>query len=131
MCLFAVLCTGKLSTEVSKESKVFVSKQEKQMGSEKRKEVISPWKGERNRIGTRVLTNAHCILIHIELYLNYYFSYPSFTLALGWFILVKKNALLFLKVFHCDFDSHFKLVLHQCCVHVEFDINGAALITCL
>lgn len=83
MCLFAVLCTGKLSTEVSKESKVFVSKQEKQMGSEKRKEVISPWKGERNSIGTRVLTNAHCILIHIELYLNYYFSYPSFTLALG------------------------------------------------
>lgn len=48
MCLFAVLCTGKLSAEVSKESKVFVSKQEKQMGSKKKKregEVIA-WKVE-------------------------------------------------------------------------------------
>lgn len=48
-------CT-KLSTEVSKESKVFVSKQEKQMGREKRKDVVCPQKGERNRIGIRVLS---------------------------------------------------------------------------
>ncbi len=48
-------CT-KLSTEVSEESEVFVSKQEKQMAREKREDVVSPQKGERNRIGMRVLT---------------------------------------------------------------------------
>ncbi len=47
-------CT-KLSTEVSKESEVFLSKQEKQMAREKGEDVVSPQKGERNGIVFRLV----------------------------------------------------------------------------